>query len=489
MGNLKKLRSGTGRSLNLILWFSFSLFAIVVVLILVLVQNALLNSRYRTSVLERLKAASGEVQQEIEEGADKQQAGQILFDVCSQAGVSGFLLYEDGKSVFPELTERKSFPALAEKLRGEFLEEKDSATFSDGSEVFYAIEITLEGKSCYLCMSSSLQLLNDFEKALGIISAITALVAIVLAFAASAFMARLVTKPVTEVTERAKQLARGDYTANFRENYFCREINELSEALDYARVEISKTGKMQDELIANVSHDFKTPLTMIKAYASMIREISGDDKERRDEHAKIIIDESDRLASLVGDILDLSKIRAGVEGDVHTVVNLSEEVYSVVNRFDYLKETAGYQFETQIEDDLYIFADRNRIAQVLYNLIGNAVNYTGEDKKVTVKLFKKGENSRFEVTDTGKGIKEEELPAIWDRYYRTNNEHQRPVQGTGLGLSIVKSIMQSHGYPYGVMSSEGKGSCFWAEFFPPPVNELSGEEDMQHQKTHSEAQQ
>ena len=209
---------------------------------------------------------------------------------------------------------------------------------------------------------------------------------------------------------------------------------------------------MQQELIANVSHDFKTPLTMIKAYASMIREISGDDKEKRDAHAKVIIDESDRLTALVVDLLDISKLRAGLEADERTVFNLSEEVYRVAERFDYLKETAGYAIETEVESDLYIRANRARTEQVLYNLIGNAVNYTGEDKKVKIRLFKKGDNSRFEVADTGVGIKKEELPTIWDRYYRSSEMHKRPVKGTGLGLSIVKSVLEAHGYPFGVES-------------------------------------
>ena len=322
-----------------------------------------------------------------------------------------------------------------------------------------------------MCVTKVFDSLIEFEEGMVLISFVMLLVAIVLSFAASGLVAVLITKPVNEVTERAKQLARGDYSLDFKENYFCREINELSEALDHARVEISKADKMQQEVIANVSHDFKTPLTMIKAYASMIREISGDDKEKRDAHAKIIIDESDRLTALVLDLLDISKLRAGFGADERTVFNLSEEVYRVAERFDYLKDTAGYQIETEVESDLYISANRARTEQVLYNLIGNAVNYTGQDKKVKVRLFVKGQNLRFEVVDSGVGIKQEEIPTIWDRYYRSSETHKRPVKGTGLGLSIVKGILEAHGYPFGIESKEGKGSVFWVEFFPAPKEE------------------
>ncbi len=457
--------------MNLVLWFCFSLFAIVVVLIFTVVQNALVDRHYRKKTVENLETAGVELLGAIKPNTDEQEALRLFVEAYKTYGVSGYMLAPDGQSFFSDLTDQKSYPALAQVLNKELKKEGESVIISYGNTLIYATETTYGGQSCYLCVTKTLELLTDLEEGMGLISFVMVLVAIVLSFAASGFVAMLVTKPVNEVTARAKELARGDYSLDFKENYFCREINELSEALDYACVEISKADKMQQELIANVSHDFKTPLTMIKAYASMIREISGDDKEKRDAHAKVIIDESDRLTALVVDLLDISKLRAGFGSDERAVFNLSEEVYRVAERFDYLKETAGYEIETEVESDLYIHANRARTEQVLYNLIGNAVNYTGEDKKVKVRLFVKGENLRFEVIDTGAGIKQEDIPTIWDRYYRSSEMHKRPVKGTGLGLSIVKGVLEAHGYPFGVESEEGKGSTFWVEFFPAPAEE------------------
>ncbi len=470
---LGKRKNGTktGKSLNLVLWFCFSLFAIAVVLIFIVVQNALVDRHYRKKTVEKLETAGAELSDKITPSTDGQDALKVIVEAYKNYGVTGYLIDSDGQSLFPDWTDQKSYPALAEVLKKELSGGRDSVTFSDGNTLTYAIEIPFGGQNCYLCVMSSLESLTRLEEGMGQISLIMVLVTIVLSFVASGFVAVLVTKPVNEVTARAKQLARGDYSLDFKEHYFCREINELSETLDYACTEMSKAEKIQQELIANVSHDFKTPLTMIKAYASMIREISGDDKEKRDAHAKIIIDESDRLTALVVDLLDISKIRAGFDEEERTAFNLSEEVYRVAGRFDYLKETAGYTILTEAEDDLYVFANRARIEQVLYNLIGNAVNYTGEDKTVQVKLFRNGENSRFEVVDSGKGIKQEEISTIWDRYYRSSETHKRPVKGTGLGLSIVKGILEAHGYPFGVESEEGKGSTFWVEFFSAPAEE------------------
>lgn len=126
----------------------------------------------------------------------------------------------------------------------------------------------------------------------------------------------------------------------------------------FARDEISKSDRMQKELIANVSHDFKTPLTMIKAYASMIQEISGNNPEKRAKHTQVIIEEADRLTSLVNDLLDLSKIRSGIAALKPEVFDLSEYTFDVLEKFAYLSETQGYHFESDIEKDL-IYGSRS----------------------------------------------------------------------------------------------------------------------------------
>lgn len=455
-----------GRSLNLVLWCAFSAFALLVVVIFVLVQNSLIMRQYRESTLTVLSEARGRMITEISSAQNASVLGLRLTDIANDYGLSVYLIYENGSSAL-DFDGQTSYTELASML----VEQKNQGALPGfliaQDSVAYAEEVSLEGRSTFLYVSVAVQEYGELAVGMQWLSVITALVAVVLAFVASGVVAMLITKPVTEVTERAKELARGNYDLHFRKNYFCAELTELAEALDYARSEISKADTMQKELIANVSHDFKTPLTMIKAYASMIIEISGEDKKKRDANAKVIIDECDRLTLLVGDLLDLSKLRAGLNAGERTVFNLSEEVYSVTERFSFLKETAGYTIETQIEDDLYTQANRERIDQVLYNLIGNAVNYTGEDKRVRVKLYKKGGNARFEVIDSGKGIPPEEVDTIWDRYYRSNKTHKRPVNGSGLGLSIVKNILLQHDCPFGVISEVGKGSCFWAEFAPP----------------------
>lgn len=461
----RKQRTGTGRSLNLVLWFAFSVFAVILILIYGLVQNVLVRRQLRETAAETLSSAADDAA-ECLENENGSSVVRCIAGISNRYGVGVYVLDETGASVLPELTEER-FPEIAERL-GEELGSKGRILFENGEgDLSCGSQVQTGNGTYYLYLTIPTGALHKYAGNFHWMSLVTGAFSVVLAFVASGAVASLITKPVTEVAERAKELARGNYGFDFKKEYFCTEMTELSDALESARTEISKADSVQKELIANVSHDFKTPLTMIKAYASMIREISGDDKEKRDAHAQVIIDESDRLAALVSDLLDLSRLRAGMTEITRTVFNLSDEVYRIAGRFDYLTETGGYQIETVVEDDIYTLASKERIEQVLYNLIGNAVNYTGEDKRVRVKLFRKEGGSRFEVIDSGKGIPPEETDTIWDRYYRSSGTHKRPVQGTGLGLSIVKSILIAQDCPFGVISEVGKGSCFWVEFPPP----------------------
>ncbi len=454
----KAVRRRTFRSLNIVLWLVMSCFALALVAILVAVYHTLADNRFYERARINLKEAY-DILSESFPLTNREDIASVAY----QYGIGGVYLISEGEdSAVAYVGEARSANSIEEYAQALVGSDGPVCT-PDETEMVYGGEFNLNGRTCRLYLTLSLAPIENFRGDFVQVSLIVSLIAVVLSFAISWIIAILLARPISEVTEEAKALSRGDYEAPARKEYFVSEIAELSEALDAARGEVFKAANIQRELIANVSHDFKTPLTMIKAYASMIREISGENKVKRDEHAQIIIDEADRLSALVSDVLDLSKLRAGEE-EARTVFDLSEEVHAIVSRFDYLKETQGYRIETVVEDGLVIRADRARIGQVVYNLVGNAVNYTGEDKRVRVKLAKKENAARLEVIDSGKGIPADEVDTIWDRYYRSAETHKRPVQGTGLGLSIVKSVLLQHDSPFGVISEVGKGSCFWAEF-------------------------
>lgn len=465
-------------SIYFLLWAAFSAFSLLIVLLFGFMQNIMLKQSYKSEIAYNLAEQGKAIRQELGNYDGLFYSAFVRY-LAQRYDVGVYILDADGNVVFPveedsetDFTESFDFPEkvarlmeqLASAENGEVLYEDPSGEYVYGSELIAYVG-TEETQTLYLYVFKPLKLVENVTSEMNIRTMLFAIFVLVLSFAVSSAISGVLTKPITEMTQKAKQLARGDFSVDFHGRAYGSEMEQLAETLNFARDEISRSDCMQKELIANVSHDFKTPLTMIKAYASMIREISGDNPEKRAKHTQVIIDEADRLTSLVNDVLDLSKMRAGIEVLKPEVFDLSEYTRKVLEKFGYLSEKEGYVFAADIENGLYTCADPVKIGEVLYNLIGNAVNYTGEDKKVSVFLGRDPDgNIRFSVTDTGKGIRPEELSTIWDRYYRSAEAHKRPVKGTGLGLSIVKTILERHNFRFGVESVVGKGSTFYVVF-------------------------
>lgn len=288
---------------------------------------------------------------------------------------------------------------------------------------------------------------------------ITTIFLVVLAFVISLYLSKRIALPITNITKAAENLAQGDFTTKFDGRGYL-ESKKLADTLTYAEKELSRVDTMQRDLIANVSHDLRTPLTMLKAYAEMIRDLSGDNPVKRNEHLEIIINETDRLALLVNDILDLSKLESGKQKLNPTDFEIKSKLDEIIGRFKGISDKMGYSIRFKSEGERTVYCDIVKIEQVIYNLINNAINYTGKDKQVFVRQINMEDGVLIEVEDTGDGIEEEKIKLIFDKYYRSEN-HKREVVGTGLGLSIVKAVLKMHNFDYGVRSTLGKGSTFW----------------------------
>lgn len=286
-----------------------------------------------------------------------------------------------------------------------------------------------------------------------------AFVLIIAAFLLAIIISRTICKPLKEMGKSAEKLARGDYQVNFSGGSY-RESQELADALNFATEELSKSDKLQKELVANISHDLRTPLTMIKGYSEVMRDIPD---ENTPENVQVIIDETERLTELVNDMLDISKIRSGARKPNLEVFNLTQTVKDVMARYVKLTEQDGYNITFDFDVEIYVKADRTMILQVVYNLINNAINYTGDDKFVRVVQSRENGHVRISVSDTGNGIAKEDMPLVWDRYYKVDKVHKRAMVGTGIGLSIVKGVLEAHGASYGLHSKIGNGSTFWFE--------------------------
>ncbi len=339
-------------------------------------------------------------------------------------------------------------------------EDKDATiNIMPRKELVY-VQIVESGGSAYIIMLNMIYTplgatINTLQLQLIWITAILLAGALIFSY----IFAKRISAPIVRMNESARRLASGDYDADFKgEGY--RETRELADTLNYASSELSKVDNLQKDLIANVSHDLRTPLTMITGYSEIMRDIPG---ENSPENIQVIIDESTRLTELVNDMLDLSRLQAGTSRMDISVFDLTGTVRSTLTRYAKLTEHYGFSIEFEADCEVNVEADRKKILQVVYNLINNALNYSGDDKEIRVVQTVTDDTVRISVIDNGEGIAPDDLPLIWDRYYKVDRVHKRGVVGTGLGLTIVKGILEAHACNYGVESELNRGSTFWFE--------------------------
>lgn len=360
-----------------------------------------------------------------------------------------------------------------ESPNGIYYAEITTPRFNTDTLLFVMRLGTAEKPTGYIMLNTSLEPLDSTVSILKIQMLQVTLSMMILGFGISIFLSRLISTPIRRITLSAEKLAQGDYNVKFNGKGYT-ETEKLADTLNYASNEITKIDTMRRDLMANISHDLRTPLTMVKAYAEMIRDLSGDDPERRNEHLGIIIEESDRLAALVNDIMDLTKLENG-STELHLErFCVGSRLREIMTRYSLLSERDGYTFYISAPDDVWAEADLIKFDQVIYNLVNNAVNYSNDRKSIYVMAIADEKSVEISVTDTGDGISQELMPLIFDRYYRAE-KHKREVIGTGLGLSIVKQIFILHGFRFGVKSELGVGSTFW--FSMNRVDTPKNEED------------
>jgi signal transduction histidine kinase len=270
------------------------------------------------------------------------------------------------------------------------------------------------------------------------------------------------TRPIVDLTKGAQRLAHGDFSTEFDGRGFT-ETEQLATTLNYAAQELRTLDSDRKELLANVSHDLKTPLTIIKIYAETIRDVTGGDATKRQAHCETIIEEANRLTDMVNEIVEISRLESGAASVVMGEVDLAACLQETMTSFNILVESEGYTFDLETVDEAPITGNEHYMRRALYNLIGNAINYTGEDRYVGIRLTRTATHVRFEVADHGPGIATDKIATIWDRYYKSRSSHKRAVIGSGIGLSIVRHILTLHGATFGVTSAPGTGSRFWFE--------------------------
>lgn len=460
------------KSIRFRLWIYFLGFGIAVLLLIWGIQIYLLNNSYETMKTQEVSRVASLITKSYLQGDENLttsiQELSVNNDFYVMMETKGSYLYfspdaESRMPVYSYINHAPQLKAMLEQSRHLPVSFKINNGIEKFSTLAYGCVLdTSPGREVYLYIFSPLYPVTSTVNILKNQLLHVTLITLVLAFLLSIYFAARIAKPLQGMTATARQMGKGNYNVKFRGNSYS-EINRLAATLNTAAYELGMADNRQKDLIANVSHDLKTPLTMIRSYAEMIRDLSGDNPEKRNAHLKVIIDETDRLAQLVSDMSAISSMQQHKMKLDKTVFDMTEITAAHLASYDILTEQEGYTFQFNAQKDCLVYGDEARIRQVIANLTSNAIKYCGEDKVILVSVRKIGRKCRFEVADHGPGIAPEEIPHVWDRYYKTSSNYVRSTEGTGLGLSIVKEILTLHHADYGVESTPGKGSIFWFE--------------------------
>ncbi|AOY77137.1 GAF domain-containing sensor histidine kinase [Clostridium formicaceticum] len=298
------------------------------------------------------------------------------------------------------------------------------------------------------------------KKQLSVISILSLAIGTILAFS----FAKFFTKPIMKIIDASKQIAKGNFSVkvNHQSND---EIGTLGETINDMATQLSKIDALRKEFIANISHELKTPLSLIKAYAELVKDMENFSAKDREQYLQVIIDESDRLNGMIEDILYLSKMESGHMTLVWEKFSLNELLDCIIDNLSFFAENKHVKITLEAEDKKkMICADKDKMYQVFYNIINNAINHSYENGEIQIRLLNADHDVRIEVIDHGKGILKKDLPYIWDRFYKAEKSRKRDSNsGTGLGMSIVKNILETHAFDYGIESQPNKGTKVWVQ--------------------------
>lgn len=448
-------------SLKRKIWQYLIIFSLVIILFLWLFQVIFINKYYEYTKTKDIKHIANKLLTAYNSENIYNTLDEISYqeNLCIEITSSNSTLYRSSTTsncLFSKGVLKESFINSGNKEETYNLQNPQFAN----KTILEAIKLD---DNLYAFLSTSLEPLDSTAKILKEQLLIISILILSLSLLIGYFISKRLSKPIVDISQKANLISKGKIKKEFTSDSDILEIEDLNNSLNEMMVELGKTEELEKDLLANVSHDLKTPLTMIKAYAEMVRDLTYNDKEKRNSNLNIIIEETDRLALLVNDILTLSKLQQSMDNLTLSEFDLILLIKNILKRFTIYEEKYGYNIifkHTNIRK-LMIKADQKKIEQVLYNLIINAINYTGSDMKVVINISKVNNLYKIEVIDSGKGIDTKNLDNIFDKYYKSEKKHKRNLYGTGLGLSIVKSIFILHDYKYGVDTKKGKGSSFY----------------------------
>lgn len=291
------------------------------------------------------------------------------------------------------------------------------------------------------------------------ISYLTLLILFLLSMIILIFFTEIVYLPLRKITEATEQYASGNMHYEFQVESED-EMGYLAACLSYMAKEIARTEDDQKKFVANISHDFRSPLTSIRGYLEAM--IDGTiPPQMHEKYLTIVLNETDRLTKLTNSLLTLNNLNTkGMLLDIG-IFDINQVIRNTVATFEGTCKQKTIAVSLMLTDDqMYVKADMGKIQQVLYNLLDNAIKFSHNDTIIKIETTLKKNKLLVSVKDSGIGIPKEDQKYIWDRFYKSDLSRGKDKKGTGLGLCITKEIILSHGENINVISTEGEGSEF-----------------------------
>lgn len=432
--------------------------------LILFLQTTFLDGTYKNNKIAYLKDTAAQ----IDEGIQNDDILSVLEDISFSNEVCvrvitdalGFTTYQDASSCALGKLSSKQLNKIATTTfdnGGEALFDSNSSNIKNA--YIYSKLSKVNDENVLIMLSTSIvplqSTIDTMYDQFNIIIIVVVIATILLALCLSS----LIVKPIKKIEMEATNLPSGKYDHKLVKTD-AREIENLNNTLARANEEIIKADVARKELIGNVSHDLRTPLTMIVGYGEMIRDFP---EENNAENINVIINEAKRLSTLVDDLLDLSKVESGKIEFHNKDIKISDLLGSVYDQFEPYCKANNIELVLSVEDsDVVVNVDDNRLKQVLHNFMSNALNYNdAKDTKIIIGEEKVDGAYRIYVYDNGSGVKEEDKDKIWNRYYKVDKEHKRSHIGSGIGLSLCKDILDKMGYKYGVDSVYKEYSKFY----------------------------
>lgn len=281
------------------------------------------------------------------------------------------------------------------------------------------------------------------------------LATLVAALVLSYYISRRMTRPLKTMAGAAREFASGNFAVRVPEDSRCDEIDELAAAFNNMANDLAQLEELTRGFIGNVSHEFKTPMTTIGGFVDGM--IDGTiPVEQRDKYLRTISEEVKRLSRMVTRMLDAAKIQSGELILTPAPFDFSEMASQILFSFEQKIEQKHIEVDAELDDRLWVMGDRDHVFRAVYNLVDNAVKFTAHAGRLTLRARAHGTVCDFSITNTGTGISAEDIPHIFDRFYKADRSRSLDKTGAGLGLYIVKNIINLHGGDISVRSDGGE---------------------------------